>query len=263
MFITGVTLPTVSSDELSTVGVDDVSEKGAVDIILSLAKDNKRHHYAVTANSEFVMLAHRSEGFRQILNKSDVVVPDGVGVVLSKLMMGGREQNRVTGVDLIDKICERSNDLPIRIGLLGGFHNVAEKVKKRQQQKFPKIEVVFCGEGNPTIGYDLTLRKSINAKKGIDVLFVAYGMGQQEFWIRRNIDHLDVGVAIGVGGAFDYLAKVKTRAPKYMQKIGLEWLWRLAMEPSRAKRMMVLPLFWVLVVRQWLLQNVQNVFKRK
>lgn len=237
------------------VDVDDVSEQEAVDAILRLSNDKRRHRYVATVNSEFVMLAYRNNDFKQIINQSDLSLPDGAGVVLAKLIMGGKEQNRVTGVDLIDRICSKSEVSPIRIGFLGGFHNVAEIVKKRQLEKFPKTNIVFAQEGNPTIGYDLKLRSEINSAKGIDVLFVAYGMGQQEFWIKRNIGDINVGLAIGVGGAFDYLAKTKLRAPKFMQKIGLEWLWRLVQEPSRAWRMRVLPLFAVLVLGQWFLQK--------
>lgn len=245
------------------VKVDDISEKAALDEIWALATDKKRHHYAVTVNSEFVMLAYRNEDFARIINESDLSLPDSAGVVLAKLILGGKEKNRVTGVDLIDKICAKSQGLPIRIGFLGGFHNVADVVKKRQLQKFPKYNIVFAKEGNPTIGHDLRLRKAINSAGGIDVLFVAYGMGQQEFWIKRNIGYINVGLAIGVGGAFDYLAKIKPRAPFLTQKLGLEWLWRLSIEPSRAWRMRVLPVFAVLVVGQLFLQNVQNVFKKK
>ena len=251
------------------VDVDDISEKDATRAILQLADNKRRHRYIVTVNSEFVMLAYRNSQFRRIINGADLSVPDGVGVVLAKLIMGGKERNRVTGVDLIEKICAKSVDLPIRIGFLGGFHNIAEIVKKRQLEKFPGINVVFAQAGNPTIGHDLKLRSAVNAVKGIDILFVAFGMGQQEFWIKRNIDQLDVGLAIGVGGAFDYLAGVKVRAPQFMQNSGLEWLWRLVQEPTRVWRMRVLPVFFVMVLAQWLLfmgkrnlENVQNKFRK-
>lgn len=244
------------------IGVDDISEEQAIDRVVQMATDKKRHHYAVTVNSEFVMLAYRDNDFARIINASDLSLPDGVGVVLSKLILGGKEQNRITGVDLIEKVYAQIAKRPIRVGFLGGFGNVAEIVKKRQMAKFPGSRVVFAQAGDPTIGYDLKLRKQINATGGVDILFVAYGMGQQEFWIKRNLDHINVGIAIGVGGALDYLANIKVRAPVFMQKMGLEWLWRLGSEPSRVWRMRVLPVFAVFVVGQWFLQNVQNIFKK-
>lgn len=242
------------------VGVDDISEEEAINEVFRLATEKKRHHFAVTINSEFVMLAYRDVDFARVIADADLSLSDGVGVVLSKLILGGKEQNRITGVDLIERVFANIGDKPIRIGFLGGFGNVAEVAKKRQLAKFPASRVVFAQAGDPTIGYDLKLREQINKAGGVDLLFVAYGMGQQEFWIKRNIDHIDVGLAIGVGGALDYIAGIKVRAPIFMQKMGLEWAWRLVNEPSRVWRMRVLPVFAVFVVGQWLLQNVQNVF---
>lgn len=240
------------------VGVDDVTDKEAIDEVLAMSTDKKRHHFAVTVNPENIMLSHRNADFARIIKESDLSVPDGAGVVLSKLILGGKAHSRITGTDLMDKLCAISADKPIRIGLLGGFGNVAEIVKKRQIEKYPGVRIVFAQEGNPTIGHDLKLREDINRVSGIDLLFVAYGMGQQEFWIKRNIKSIDVGLAIGVGGAFDYLAEIKVRAPKIFQKSGLEWLWRLTLEPSRAWRMRVLPLFILKVTFQWFVQNVQS-----
>lgn len=244
------------------VGVDDITDKETIEEILKMATDKKRHHFAVTVNTENIMLSYRNADFARIIEKSDLSVPDGAGVVLSKLILGGKAHSRITGTDLMDKLCAISADKPIRIGLLGGFGNVAEVVKKRQIEKYPGVKIVFAQEGNPTIGQDLKLREDINKVKGIDLLFVAYGMGQQEFWIKRNIKYIDVGLAIGVGGAFDYLAEIKVRAPKIFQKSGLEWLWRLTLEPSRVWRMRVLPLFILLVIKQWFGQNLMVRVKR-
>lgn len=244
------------------VGVDDVTEKEAIDEVLTMATDKKRHRFAVTVNTENIMLSHRNADFARIIKESDLSVPDGAGVVLSKLILGGKAHSRITGTDLMDKLCAISADKSIRIGLLGGFENVAEIVKKRQIGKYPGVRIVFAQEGNPTIGHDLKLREEINRVKGIDLLFVAFGMGQQEFWISRNIKLINVGLAVGVGGAFDYLAEIKIRAPKIFQKSGLEWLWRLMHEPSRVWRMRVLPLFILLVAFQWIVQKLMVRVKR-
>jgi len=88
-------------------------------------------------------------------------------------------------------------------------------------------------------------------------LFVAYGMGQQEFWIERMRGKLNVGVFIGVGGAFDFIADVKKRAPKYVQNLGFEWLWRLWLEPIRIRRMRVLPLFLLLMMGEALRKKLK------
>src|SRR3989344_5895189 len=236
------------------VKVSDISQNLAVQKILELAKDNKKSHYVVTVNSEFVMLARKNRQFLKILNEADLALADGAGVVFSKLIFGGKVRDRITGVDLIEKICQKSANRPIRIGFLGGFGNVAELVAKRQKSENPGLSVVLTWSGDPSIGYDLRLKKTISAAGRIDVLFVAYGMCQQEFWIKRNKNFLDVGVFIGVGGAFDYLSMVKKRAPMWLQGAGFEWFWRLLMEPCRARRMRVLPMFLLLILWTWSLK---------
>ncbi len=234
------------------VKIDDLDEKTAISKILKLAKDKRGCHLVVTVNAEFVMLAQKDPRFFEILEGADMALADGSGVVISKLILGGKTQSRITGVDLVDKLCAKSAKGAIRVGFLGGFGGVAEEVSKRQKAMNPGLKVVFAKPGDPTIGQDLRLRKEISASGRIDILFVAYGMGKQEFWIARNLKHLNVGVAIGVGGAFDYVSAVKNRAPRWMQMTGLEWLWRLIEEPSRIWRMRVLPVFAILVVRQFL-----------
>ena len=244
------------------VQVDDISFEEAVSEILKLARSNvrgKRGKYVVTVNSEFVMLARRNPNFLKILNNADLALPDGQWVVNSKLILGGKEQDRVTGVDVLEKLCKRVAKKAIRIGFLGGFSGVADEVAKRQKKANVGLKVVFSGSGDPSIGHDLRLIRSLDKIGRIDILFVAYGMGQQEFWIERMKNKLDVGVYIGVGGAFDYISGVRRRAPKLMQKVGFEWLWRLMLDPVRIWRMRVLPVFAVLVFWQFL-KNRQKAF---
>lgn len=242
-------IPTV---DVLGVKIGDVDEETAIFQILKLAKDGKSHHMVVTVNAEFVMLAHRDSEFAKILQGADLAVADGQWVVWAKLILGGKAQSRVTGVDLLEKLCAKAAKRAITVGFLGGFGGVASEVSKRQKSKFPGLKVAFTGSGDDAIGPDLRLKRPIFGKKRIDILFVAYGMGKQEFWIERNVKHLNVGVAIGVGGAFDYISAVKMRAPKFVQKLGMEWLWRLANEPSRIWRMRVLPFYAVLVIWQFL-----------
>jgi len=242
------------------VQVDDISFKDAVSEILKLARSNdrgKKAKFVVTVNSEFVMLARRDPNFLKILNDADLALPDGQWVVNSKLIVGGKEQDRVTGVDMLEKLCKRAAKKTIRIGFLGGFNGVADAVAKRQKKANVGLKVVFSGSGDPSIGHDLRLKGSLDKVGRIDILFVAYGMGQQEFWIARMRDKLNVGVFIGVGGAFDFIASVKKRAPKYVQNLGFEWLWRLLLDPIRIWRMRVLPLFLLLMMGEALRKKLK------
>jgi N-acetylglucosaminyldiphosphoundecaprenol N-acetyl-beta-D-mannosaminyltransferase len=243
------------------VSIDDICEKDAILQILKMAKDPKGHHFVATVNSEFIMMAKRDKKFENVLKTTDLNLPDSAGVVLAKLILGGKEKSRVTGTDLIEKLCEKSANLPITVGFLGGFGKVAPIVAKRQQARFPGLEVVFAVSGDPAIGYDLRLKQDIFASKRVDLVFVAYGMGTQEFWISRNKDKLNAGVFIGVGGGFDYQSEAKARSPRFLQNVGLEWLWRLLFEPQRIWRMRVLPLFAVLVILQFLKRFSPRVVK--
>lgn len=241
------------------VDIDDISEEKAISKILKLARDPKGCHMVVTVNSEIVMLAQKDSDFSKVLKNADLSLADSVGVVMAKLILGGKAHSRITGTDLVDRLCASSTNKPIRVGFLGGFHDVADRVSQRQKSKYPGLKVGFSASGNPTIGQDLRLRREIKACGRLDILFVAYGMGKQEFWIARNLKYLNVGLAIGVGGAFDYIAGVKKRAPVFVQNLGLEWLWRLAWEPRRLWRMRVLPVFFVLVIIQFFSQKVFKV----
>lgn len=240
------------------VEVDDISQKNAIDAIINLAKDKKRGKYVVTVNSEFIMLACRNRKFWRILDRAALAVPDGQWVVWAKLILGGKEHDRITGVDLVEKLCEISAKRAIAVGFLGGFGGVADMVSKRQIAKNPGLRVVLAEPGDPAMGYDSKLKRRIEGFGGVDILFVAYGMGQQEFWIDRARNRLPVGVYIGVGGAFDYLSMVKKRAPEVVQRSGFEWLWRLFLEPARIWRLRVLPVFAILVILMWFRKTVYS-----
>lgn len=234
------------------IPVDDVSFDFAVGEVLKLARGKKRGSYVVTVNPEFVMLARRDSNFAGILKNADLALADGHGVVISKLVLGGKEQDRVTGVDLVEKLCQKCAKGAVRIGFLGGFEGVADEVRKRQIEANPKLKVVFAEAGDPAPRHDRDLTASLDRAGAIDMLFVGYGMGKQEYLIDRIRKNVDVGVFIGVGGALDYLSGAKKRAPKIWQKAGIEWLWRLLMDPARIWRMRVLPIFAVLVFTQFL-----------
>ena len=238
------------------VGVNDFSQKEALDAILKLSQDQKSAHYVVTVNSEFVMLAKKNKDFADILQKADLALADGWWVAASKLLLGGRGRERIAGVDLVENLCKEAGEKAVKVGFLGGFGSVAQRVAERQKSAFPNLKIGYAGPGNPAIGYDLRLKKALDKAGRIDILFVAYGMGQQEFWIARNLKKLNVGVFIGVGGAFDYISRVKRRAPVFLQNTGLEWLWRLICEPQRIWRMRVLPIFLILVVAKFLKHKI-------
>src|SRR3989344_7094931 len=144
------------------VGVDDISQKDAVFAILKLAQDQKKSHYVVTVNSEFVMLARKNRHFADILQKADLALADGWWLAQSKLILGGRGRERIAGVDLVENLCREAGKNAVRGGFLGGFCGVAQRVAERQKASWPNLKDVFAGAGNPAIGYDLRLKKTLD-----------------------------------------------------------------------------------------------------
>jgi len=157
-------------------------------------------------------------------------------IFLSPKKIRGVFPERVTGSDLFNKVIERSQDKKWRIFLLGADVGIAQKAIDNLLKKYPKA--VFAGgySGSPNVNEENYICEMINIAKP-DILFVAYGSPAQEIWIKRNLNKFSsVKVAAGVGGAIDFAAGKIKRAPLLLQRIGLEWLWRLIKEPSRIKR---------------------------
>lgn len=244
------------------VGFDKITLDKAAEKAIKWAKEIGRKRYIVTPNPEFLLEAEKNEKFLRILNRADLSIPDGTGILwaatylekiqrnkakffkilkaLKTLLFGGffpksiRKTllERVTGTDLMEKICKKSAKENLKIFLLGAKEGIAEKAKKKLSEKYPGLNIVGTYSGYPKEN-----NLKIIDEKEPDILFVAYGAPAQEFWIDRNLPKLkSVKLAMGIGGAFDFIAGERKRAPKLIQNIGLEWLYRLIQEPKRAKR---------------------------
>lgn len=239
----------------------------ALNRILDLLK-NRRDEGAkqiVTPNPEMLLEAQKNPEFKNILNKAWMSIPDGIGILWASSFqtnLRGRGKamrllkaffsllalifypksarkifpQRVSGVDLMSAICSESRENGLGIFLLGAAPGVAEKTKHILEKKFPGIKITgtFAGSPSPT---DETHIKNLIQTSKPDILFVAFGAPAQEIWIHKHLPELkSVKIAMGVGGAFDFLAGIKRRAPKLMRILGLEWFFRLIQEPSRIKR---------------------------
>lgn len=211
------------------VKVDDVNMDQALETVHGwLSKEDKK--YIVTPNPEIIVAAQKDSRYRQILNDADLSIPDGVGLKLS-----GKVKNHITGVDFMEKIISHSIDWGSTVGLLGGRGEVAKKTSERLKKKYPKLKVSFVCEEPRKI-------------PATDILFVAFGPPKQEKWIAKNLAGLDVKVAMGVGGAFDYISGVVPRAPVWIRKTGFEWLFRLIVQPWRIKRQLALIKYVLLLI---------------
>ena len=201
-----------------------------------------------TVNPEITMLAGRDDEFAAILRASDLNLADGVGVVLAARLAGLEIPERVAGADFAEHLGEVGGALGWSIFFLGGREGVARRAGEALARRHPGLRIAGWSEADSGEAADEETVAAINAVN-TDLLLVAFGAPGQERWIARNLKSLDVGVAIGVGGTFDFLAGDIPRAPARMRAVGLEWLYRLINQPSRWRRMLALPAFAAAALR--------------
>ena len=223
------------------VQVDRVSMNEALSIIEKYIE--KRHpQLIVTANAEMVMSAQRNAVFRDIMNKAGLVLPDGAGVVWASRVYGTPVPERVAGYDTVQKLLALSANKGYKIFCLGASPGIAAAAIDEAKKKYPELQCVGVQDGYFDNAIEAELISKIAAVKP-DILLCALGSPRQEEWIFANMATLNVPVSIGVGGTFDVMAGKVKRAPLWMQKAGLEWLFRLAQQPKRFFRMLALPHF--------------------
>ena len=195
----------------------------------------------VTLNPEMVMLFRRDAGFRAALESAALLVPDGIGVVRGVRRRGAPGLRRVAGADLVAAYLPQAAKLGHRVALAGGGPGVARRAADRLRRENPGLQVVAAEGGAP----DFDLARRLEAARP-DTVLAAFGHGRQELFINYYLRSIGAGAGIGVGGTLDYLAGTARRAPQSVQSAGLEWAWRLALQPWRLHRQLVLPQYWVL-----------------
>jgi N-acetylglucosaminyldiphosphoundecaprenol N-acetyl-beta-D-mannosaminyltransferase len=205
-----------------------------------------RVYHVCTSNPEFVMIAQQNPAFFEVLNEADAVLADGVGLVLASRWRGHPLPGRVTGSDGIFRLAERAAEKGWRLFFLGAAPGVARQAAEKLRARYEQLQVVGVSGVDPDKASDSIQQI---AASGTDVLLVAYGAPVQDLWIAEHREQLPVKVALGVGGAFDFVAGVVPRAPRWMQHLGIEWLFRLYKQPWRWRRMLRLPLFVLMVLR--------------
>ena len=229
------------------VRVDCVDMAGAVAAIERMVTERGPTHLVATVNPEFVMRARVDEQFGAVLETASLCIADGIGVVWAMRRQGCPQFERVAGSDLVPALARSCASHGWRPFLLGARPGVAAECARRLEDGNPGLQIAGAFAGSPRPEDDEEALRRI-AAAAPDLLMVAYGAPQQELWIARNRRRLEVPVAIGVGGTFDFLAGRVRRAPVWLRRAHLEWLWRLALQPKRAPRMVVLPAFYALAV---------------
>lgn len=228
------------------VMIDAVTMNEAVLIVENFIIEKKARLVA-TANAEMVMMAQTDGELASILSKADLVIPDGAGVVWAARYKGHSVPERVAGFDLVQEILKKSAQKGYRIFFLGSAPGIAAQAKIWAEHQYPGVSITGVRDGYFSSEADSDIINEIKLCKP-DILLVALGVPKQEKWLSKNLTQLNIPVSIGVGGSFDVMAGVTERAPVWMQRANLEWLYRLLSQPKRAMRMLALPRFVLSVV---------------
>lgn len=244
--------------------VDNCSLQEACAAIIAHAKDGGEAAYATTANAQHIVLLEADRLLRDIYDRADLVVPDGVSLLVAARFYGRRLQERVAGVDMFQTLCCLAAENNLHVFLLGGRPGSADLTVAALKERFPFLQAsTFC----PPFGFERTeegLEETAEAVRAAapDILFVALGAPKQEYWIYEHGLQLSVPICIGVGGSFEMVGGVVPRAPLWIRNIHCEWLYRLCREPRRMWRRYLIgnAKFARIVASQWLRRAFLNTF---
>ena len=222
-------------------GVDTFTFDEALDYISS------HHGQVVTINPEMIEAARQNSDFANIINTSEMVVPDGIGVQIGLKILGSNVK-RIAGIELGKALLMKAAHENKKVALIGAKEEVISLAVENLKNEIPNLNIVYSHNGY--FDNDLEILQDIT-QSGADIVLVALGSPKQEFFINQLKDKLPNSVMIGLGGSFDVWAGVVKRAPEIYQKLGLEWLYRTVKEPQRFKRIFpVLPLFLLRVLKE-------------
>ncbi len=234
------------------------------DAIVRTAALGDAPQYVVTPNVQHVALLANDDYLRRIYAEAAFVLPDGVSILLAARLLGQRIPQRIAGVDMFQALCRRAAQEGLRVFLLGGRPGSAEKAAARMRAQYRGL--IVSGTCCPPFGFEKDPGQEDDIEARIraahpHLLFVALGAPKQEYWIYEHARKLGVPITVGVGGSFEMVGGVVARAPLCLQKMGLEWFYRLVREPRRLwKRYLIGGIqFAQVVVRQRL--NLQKALQ--
>lgn len=233
--------------EILGMPVDRLNMQETLNLLESFVSERKPR-LIVTADAAGIVQAQSDAEWNSIFKSADLRTPDSIGVIWAAKRKGKPISQRVSGVELVDRICALSADKGYRIYFLGAAPGVAELAAEKLRLKHPGCNVVGARHGYFPADSDTIVAQEVAAAKP-DFLFVAMGIPRQEKFIRATQDIIQAPVAMGVGGSFDVFSGKTKRAPKLFQAIHLEWLWRLILNPKKIAKAKNLPKFAWLVLR--------------
>jgi len=222
------------------VGITNASKHEILEFIYTGLQNSDKKFYIVTPNPELLVIAQEDREYKSILNNAKIALPDGTGVILASKLVSRPLKTRIAGIDFMESLCEYVSKRPITVSFLGGGPTIAEKTAECLRKKYPGLKISWFSQD---------FKDSLSSKK-TDILFVALGSPKQEVWISKNIQNLNAKVVMGVGGSFDFISGEVVRAPRFLQNLGLEWLFRLITQPWRIRRQFSLIKFVLLVIKE-------------
>jgi N-acetylglucosaminyldiphosphoundecaprenol N-acetyl-beta-D-mannosaminyltransferase len=229
--------------------LDPIDADEATARILALAREGSGAQ-VVTLGTEMVVYAQHDARFRAIVNESALSLCDTVGLLAVARWRGAQLHDRVTGVELIERLCAdaAASDLPVY--LLGGAEGTAAQAADVLKGRFPALRVAGTRSGFFEETQAAGVAAAI-AASGAKLLFAGMGSPRQEYWLSEHLRETRCGAGVGVGGSFDVIAGHIERAPNLVRRFGFEWLYRLVKEPWRWRRQLALPRFvWLIVLDQ-------------
>jgi len=236
------------------VNIDNISMENVIEEIEDLIIKG-REGFIVTPNVDHIVQLQKDAGFSAVYRDAVLVLADGVPLLWASKFLDIPLKEKISGSDLFPRLCEVAARRGYRLFFCGGREGAADMAKAVLEKKFPGLNVVetYC----PPLGFEKDKKENSKIVRLIkdaqpDILFVGLGAPKQEKWIHKYKDQYQVPVSIGIGVSFEFVAGMIKRAPLWMQKIGLEWFWRVMMEPGRLwKRYLIddMVFFW-LVLKQ-------------
>jgi len=205
--------------------------------ILDFEADSKQKKSLIifTPNPEFLVEAQNNPNFKEILQKGDINLPDGVGLVLAAKILGIQIGQRFSGADLVEKLLSKGNEKKWTVGIVAARRGVVHESRRLVeilQAKYPNIKFVNLDDQKFQISNSCLPAGRVK----FQIILACQGMVKQEKWIMENKDRIKARVFVGIGGSLDFLSGFAKRAPRIMRVIGLEWLWRGLQRPKHFKR---------------------------
>ena len=244
--------------------IDNCSSEQVCASIIAHAQNRGEPAHVITPNAQHIVLLEKDRDLQEVYDHADLVIPDGISLLIAARLYGRSLQQRVAGVDLFKELCRLAVVHDLHVFLLGGRPGSAELSVATLKSEFSGLR---CSTYCPPFGFEQSaagLKQTADAITAArpDILFAAFGAPKQEYWIYRHGLKLSVPVCIGVGGSFEIVGGVVPRAPMWAQSMGCEWLYRLCREPRRMWRRYLIGNveFAAIVLRQRIRRMLLNAF---